>query len=183
MSQTVCILLYLASFCFLLLLNPSNPTQPSDSKNVYGSVPFFLKHRRLRASLLIGCILLIVLASHILFGESTKIALSFEILSDAVGIALWFGTYLFDKAKTDFYNETGIYVYWPNRYSYSPGPNKALKESKYGERASRGIKIMLSACFCGLFGFFIILASNSPSHHNRHLKSAINGAAQIVKAK
>jgi hypothetical protein len=124
------------------------------------------QRHRLRASLFTGCIFAILLASHSTFRESSTLSISLEVLIDVFGIMLWYGVYCFDKAKTDFYKETGVYVPWPNRYSYDSEANRALKGSAHWKRARFGINMMLIASFGGVVGFFIVLLAASPHHHN-----------------
>jgi hypothetical protein len=156
-------LLYAVPFVLVPFLNPSRRPEP-DSVPVVLSPAAVATQAQLRAGLVVGCLLLIGLVSHELFGEKTQFARGMEVLSDVFGGLFWLGMFHFGKAKTDFYNETGVHVPWPSRGSYNPGPNRALKASRFWKEARLGITLMLlSSCF-PVFFLLLVVSTVTPGH-------------------
>jgi hypothetical protein len=155
---TIFCLLYLVPIFMAIQLNPSRRATADEP-------PVALQPRdaqligRLKVWIQLAGILCIVVASRGLFGEAGILGPRFQYLVDFSYGFSWLGLCQYDKAKSAFYDESGIFVTFPSRTTFSAKAGAVFKKSRHWPSARRGLVLIVFALMAPLVYLLILFSA------------------------
>jgi len=124
--------------------------------------------RKLRIAIATGCLLLLLIAGHQLFGYGTALSYGMQVLADGFMCLAWLGMFFIQNAAADFSNETGLMVGF-GRYGRigRPEDHKVFEASRFwrGVRLGR-ILLLIDAVWLGLPVSLLLFAVMASHGHN-----------------